>query len=471
MSLLQPTNNLQIVENVTVSASDVKAGEVLLYAPPLVTGPGRAGFPICITCYSRVDGEYYCNGCSWQCCDEQCELRDVHREECEIFKEKDIYAAWNSVDEPTLSMDFMGPHRLLLAIKKDPTLKILLKKDMQNELRKQRFNIKYYVGCEETICKYIIEQCGLTGFTNEEILTALGLFEILGLPLKNGAKAFYLEVAFMENSCIPNTYFNVQSDGSLLMKASVDIRKGEKVTRCFADVMKCNQFRRINLEKEFFIECDCRRCNDGSELGTNYGGIIMQDYNNHVFTQINQKVENSPWGCAAAPGLEVDGKECRNDFDLLRRKCEDAIAETQGNIGTVEFILNNPGEWDRLPGKGQVMMDIKKCLVQGYGNSYGNTYDVLTSDKIKTKIEICEELLELYAKFHPGYNYDVAMLHYEVANAVCGLVAKGDKTMVELGLRHCASVLEICRIEAPGSMYQQLSEFISGLVQGLKSLS
>ena len=93
------------------------------------------GFPICITCYSRVDGEYYCNGCSWQCCDEQCELRDVHREECEIFKEKDIYAAWNSVDEPTLSMDFMGPHRLLLAIKKDPTLKILLKKDMQNELR------------------------------------------------------------------------------------------------------------------------------------------------------------------------------------------------------------------------------------------------------------------------------------------------------------------------------------------------
>ena len=84
------------------------------------------------------------------------------------------------------------------------------------------------MGCEETICKYIIEQCGLTGFTNEEILTALGLFEILGLPLKNGAKAFYLEVAFMENSCIPNTYFNVQSDGSLLMKASVDIRKGEK---------------------------------------------------------------------------------------------------------------------------------------------------------------------------------------------------------------------------------------------------
>jgi len=49
-----------------------------------------------------------------------------------------------------------------------------------------------------------------------------------------------------------------------------------KVTRCFADMMKCNQFRRIDLEKEFFIDCSCPRCNDGSELGTNFGGIIIQ---------------------------------------------------------------------------------------------------------------------------------------------------------------------------------------------------
>ena len=58
-------------------------------------------------------------------------------------------------------------------------------------------------------------------------------------------------------------------------------------------------------------------------------------------------------------------------------------------------------------------MDVKRQLVQGYGNSYGNTYDVLDNDKLKKKIQICEELLDLYSKFHPGYNYDAAMLHYE----------------------------------------------------------
>ena len=122
---------------------------------------------MCITCYKPVDGEYYCNGCSWQCCGEECECgtRDIHREQCEVFRENDIYAAWDSVSEPTLSMDFMGPHRLLLAMKRDPMLRELLKLDMHNDLRKQRYNIKYYVDSEDTITKYIADQCGVTEFS------------------------------------------------------------------------------------------------------------------------------------------------------------------------------------------------------------------------------------------------------------------------------------------------------------------
>ena len=263
-------NNLEVVDGVTVTKCDVAAGEVLLHAPALVTGPGRGGLPVCISCYARVDGEYYCNGCSWQCCGEDCEcsFKDINRDQCDVFKDKDIYAAWDSVDEATLSMDFIGPHRLLMAIKKDPKLREMLKIDMKNDIRKQRFNIKYYVGCEDSISNYLTDQCGLTGFTSDEILTALGLFEVRGLHIQNGGKAFYPEVAFMKNSCIPNTYFNVGLDGTIFMKASVDIKKGEMVTRSLADVMKCSQFRRKDLEKEYFADCECKRCSDRTELGT-----------------------------------------------------------------------------------------------------------------------------------------------------------------------------------------------------------
>ena len=95
---------------------------------------------MCITCYARVDGEYYCHGCSWQCCGEQCECgaRDeVTRAQCAVLAERNVFAEWSSVEEATLSMDFLGPHRLLLAIQQQPGLRHLLSLDMQNQVELQ----------------------------------------------------------------------------------------------------------------------------------------------------------------------------------------------------------------------------------------------------------------------------------------------------------------------------------------------
>jgi hypothetical protein len=41
--------------------------------------------------------------------------------------------------------------------------------------------------------------------------------------------------------------------------------------------------RRRELDKTFFTECDCPRCEDGTEFGTNYGGILDTQYPGHVF--------------------------------------------------------------------------------------------------------------------------------------------------------------------------------------------
>jgi len=461
--MAEPVVKVDIVDNVAIASKDLIAGEVLLHEAAVVSGPGRAGLPVCITCYNIVDGEYYCTGCSWQCCGEECEQRDIHKEECQVYSEKEIYASWDDVGTPTLSMDFMGPYRLLCAMKKDPKLRELLKLNMNNDLRKERFNIKYYVGCEDVITKYIIEKCGLIGFSEEEILTALGLFEVLGTPLHNGAKAFHPTTVYMKQSCTPNTYLAVEQDHSVSVRASVKIAKGEPVTRSLVDVMKCNLIRRRELEKSFFINCDCKRCQDGSEMGTDYGGLRSQEYNNHVFVPSNPRDEASPWVSRTVAGAELNGPECCKELESLSKRCEEAIQEVGGNAGTIEFILNNPGEWEVLPPTGQVMMDVKKGLISAYGNSYGSTYDVLDNEKIQNKVKICEEMLELLAKFHPGRNYNAAMLHYEAANAIYGLVVKGDKSLAKEGINHCNAAAEIVEGEEKGSMYDQLRMYVLGI--------
>ena len=54
-----------------LAAKDLSPGETVLLEPALVTGPGRAGRPVCLDCYNTVDGEYYCEKCGWQVCSEQ----------------------------------------------------------------------------------------------------------------------------------------------------------------------------------------------------------------------------------------------------------------------------------------------------------------------------------------------------------------------------------------------------------------
>ena len=190
---------------------------------------------------------------------------------------------------------------------------------------------------------------------------------------------------------------------------------------------------------------------------------MSQDFNNHIFVPSNPRDELSPWVSRTVPGAELSGPECCKQLDILSKRCEEAIQEVGGNAGTIEFILNNPGEWDVLPPTGQVMMDVKKGLISAYGNSYGSTYDVLDNEKIINKVKICEEMLELLAKFHPGRNYNAAMLHYEAANAIYGLVVKGEKTLAKEGVKHCDAAAEMVEGEEKGSMYDQLRMYVLGI--------
>ena len=197
----------------------------------------------------------------------------------------------------------------------------------------------------------------------------------------------------------------------------------------------------------------------------------MPEYGGHVFSPRDPREEGGPWVSAAVAGAELDGAKCCREVELLARKCEAALAETRGSAASLEFILRNPGEWRLVTPSHQVMVEVKRCLVQTLGNTPGHTYDLLDPARIRAKVELCEELVALYAKFHPGLNYDVAMVHYEAANAICGLVAKGDKSLVAAGLGHCQSVLDIVRVEVPGSFYDQLRQFMLGLQAGLQSIS
>ena len=78
------------------------------------------------------------------------------------------------------------------------------------------------------------------------------------LPIENGCLGLFDGVGSLTHSCSPNTYHTVTKNNHLMIRASVNISQGETINFCKIDLMKCNYFRRKQLQ-EIGIHCSCLR--------------------------------------------------------------------------------------------------------------------------------------------------------------------------------------------------------------------
>lgn len=183
-----------------------------------------------------------------------CQGAKSHEEECRILAKNNFKGTIEDVSERTLCLDFLGSWRLILELKKRPELKSqLLTIDTHNEERKCKYNTKYFINCEDSILKTLRNKCNVgSDFTDEEILTIMGLVDMYSASGPRETKIFHPSVCFMPWSCQPNTYMTLLSDMSIMIKASVKIRKGDLITRCPADdVLLSNYFRYSSCQANY----------------------------------------------------------------------------------------------------------------------------------------------------------------------------------------------------------------------------
>ena len=80
-------------------------------------------------------------------CSEACECNEWHKDECEILSAAGIACDIYDFEQPTFSMDVMGPLRLILAMKKsnDPRVRLYL------IIITQLNNNKHYLTCHDNL--------------------------------------------------------------------------------------------------------------------------------------------------------------------------------------------------------------------------------------------------------------------------------------------------------------------------------
>lgn len=83
----------------------------------------------------------------------------------------------------------------------------------------------------------------------------------------------YLHPALLVQSCIANSFLTIDAEFNVKLYAGQDIDGGQVITYNNAIVMLSNRERRDQLQKTRHILCQCQRCLDPNELGTNIGLI------------------------------------------------------------------------------------------------------------------------------------------------------------------------------------------------------
>ena len=120
---------------------DIAAGETIFGDRPLAIGPKIFTSPVCLGCYKRVNGSYFCSRCRWPLCDEECEKSaEAHRNaECKVFAEcgQDFHIKNYASSSSNPMYECILPLRCLLLEESDPEgFQKLLTLESHQELRK-----------------------------------------------------------------------------------------------------------------------------------------------------------------------------------------------------------------------------------------------------------------------------------------------------------------------------------------------
>ncbi|PSN56126.1 hypothetical protein C0J52_10643 [Blattella germanica] len=281
-----------------VASRDIRQGELILTADPLVVGPPQGCQPMCLGCYKKLeleDNPYRCNGCGWPMCSKGCSGKGKeygHSEaECRLYES--ARSKLVSMKDTLLTSLYLVvvPLRCLLLETTNPEkYRILLTMEAHNDLRRNLPCI--WKINQENVVDRIRQELGFTQFEEEMIHTVCGFLEVNAFEVGQNdisIRALYPHAFYLAHDCVPNTGHTDDKNFTLRIRATIPIPKGDSINLSYAYTLQ-------HLKESKFFDCKCARCSDPTELGTYAGALKCPKCNGPVLS--TQPLDNSAeWRC------------------------------------------------------------------------------------------------------------------------------------------------------------------------------
>ncbi|EFN87850.1 Protein msta, isoform B [Harpegnathos saltator] len=275
---------------------DIQPGELIFMDVPLLLGPRCHSkyLPMCVVCYKNDCPLFPCDhGCGLPICSTKCENSLMHaRAECRILREleptcgstwsKDLLLTVVLIRALALSSE---QRRLLFAFE----CHLNLAPNYEIDLLKR--NITHLPDEEQLALMKRI--CGIFNTNSFEVVAVRDKDRVVSL------RGIYPIGALQNHCCVPNTRHHFDDQQRLYMSAALPIAAGQEITMSYTDLLWDTRSRRCFLRVTKHFSCDCNRCSDPLEFGSQLGALLCAKENcpGHLLPCDSLSYESS-WTCS-----------------------------------------------------------------------------------------------------------------------------------------------------------------------------
>lgn len=245
------------------------------------------------------------------------------------------------------------------------------------------------------------------------------------------------------------------------LRAKRDIGKGESITLSYVDTLKPTPLRREQLSKDKKFWCECARCLDPTEFGSNCSALSCPQCRGPVLPEDDD--DGGIWACKS--------KNCA-DYSIAASKAKDILHDMyrestvlpSSSVKRSEQFLRERG--DVLHPNNGIMVAMKARVCGMYGRCKGHEMQHLTESDLVRKQRLGLEAMEVLNLVEPGISGVKGLVLYELHLPFVMLTQMrfqlGKMGMEQAGkdfrkgLTYLKESLEILQFESEGTLQKSI---------------
>jgi len=252
-----------------VATQDFSPLEIVLHDEAAVAVPYSIDEESCIVCLQELEDEEIieCQKCHYFLCSSKC--IEIHGLECPILAKRKEQEEFEGRALALLRM-------LSLKIDSRPSWKNIDK--LMDHSRERKLYREAWERDQNEIVK-VVSKLIDHSINDEEVDRLLGIFDCNSISLTStrdglSGQALFPTLSLVNHSCVANCRFVVNPETlSVVLKAKRQISSGEELTINYSHPIYGAPKRKEILARKWFFSCNCLRCSDVTEFGTNISAL------------------------------------------------------------------------------------------------------------------------------------------------------------------------------------------------------